>query len=110
MAKTKTDIIIVLVTVPGPKEGSRISKGILTSRLAACVTLIPGVQSMYWWDGKIARAKEALLVVKTTKLNYQELERKILDLHPYEVPEIIAIPLIGGVPQYIEWIKREVAN
>lgn len=65
---------------------------------------------MYWWDGKIARAKEALLVVKTTKLNYQELERKILDLHPYEVPEIIAIPLIGGVPQYIEWIKREVAN
>jgi periplasmic divalent cation tolerance protein len=110
MAKTKIEIIIVFVTVPGLKEGSRISKGILASRLAACVSLIPGVQSMYWWEGKIARAKEAMLVVKTTKLQYQKLERKILELHPYEVPEVIAIPLVGGSPQYIEWVNREVTN
>lgn len=65
---------------------------------------------MYWWKGKIARSQEAMLVVKTTKLLYQKLEKKIMTLHSYEVPEIIAIPLVGGLPQYLEWIKREVAN
>lgn len=110
MAKNKVEILMVFVTVPGLKDGNRISKGIVISRLAACVTIIPGVRSMYWWEGKIARANEAMLVVKTTRNQYRRLERKILELHPYEVPEIIAIPLVAGSPQYIEWIKGEVAN
>lgn len=110
MAKNNVEILMVFVTVPGLKDGNRISKGILISRLAACVNIIPGVRSMYWWEGKIARANEAMLVVKTTRNQYRRLERKILELHPYEVPEIIAIPLVAGSPQYIEWIKREVAN
>ncbi|RPI71056.1 MAG: divalent-cation tolerance protein CutA [Geobacteraceae bacterium] len=110
MAKNKVEILMVFVTVPGLKDGSRISKGVLNSRLAACVTIIPGVRSMYWWEGKIARANEAMLVVKTTRNQYRRLERKIMELHPYEVPEIIAIPLVAGSPQYIEWVKREVVN
>lgn len=110
MAKNKVEILMVFVTVPGLKDGNRISKEIVISRLAACVTIIPGVRSMYWWEGKIARANEAMLVVKTTRNQYRRLERKILELHPYEVPEILAIPLVTGSPQYIEWIKAEVAN
>lgn len=110
MPLTKSEIIIVFVTVPGLREGSRISRAILKSRLAACVNVIPGVQSMYQWEGKIVRDKEAMLVMKTTRLRYRELEQKIKKLHPYEVPEVIAIPLICGSSQYIEWVTREVAN
>ena len=110
MPITKSEIIIVFVTVPGLREGSRISKAILTSRLAACVNVIPGVQSMYQWKGKIVREKEAMLVMKTTRIRYRKLEQKIKKLHPYEVPEVIAIPLICGSSQYIEWVTGEVAN
>lgn len=110
MAKAKTEFIMVIVTVSGLKEGTRISKAVLTSRLAACVAIIPGIRSMYWWKGKIARSQEAMLVVKTTKLRYQKIEKKIMALHSYEVPEVIAIPLVGGLPQYLEWVRREVAN
>jgi periplasmic divalent cation tolerance protein len=110
MAKNKVEILLVFVTVPGLKAGNRMSKEILTSRLAACVTVIPGVRSMYWWEGKLARAKEAMLVVKTTRSQYRRLERKILELHSYKVPEIIAVPVVAGLPQYIEWVGGEVAN
>lgn len=110
MPVAKSEIIIVFVTVPGLREGSRISKAILTSRLAACVNVIPGVQSIYKWKGKIVQEKEAMLVLKTTRLRYRKLEQKIKELHPYEVPEVIAIPLICGSPQYVEWVTREVAN
>ena len=65
---------------------------------------------MYWWEGKLARANEAMLVVKTTRSQYRRLERKILELHSYKVPEIIAVPVVAGLPQYIEWVGGEVAN
>ena len=110
MPKSKAEILMVFVTVPGLKDGNRMSKEILTSRLAACVTVIPGVQSMYWWKGKIARAKEAMLVMKTTRNQYRRLESKIMELHSYEVPEIVAIPLVAGLSQYIEWVSREVTH
>lgn len=110
MPISNSKIIIVFVTVPGLREGTRISRAILTSRLAACVNVIPAIQSIYKWDGKIVQEKEAMLVLKTTRPQYQKLERKIKELHPYEVPEIIAIPLICGSSQYVEWVTREVAN
>jgi periplasmic divalent cation tolerance protein len=110
MPIAKTETIIVFVTVPGPREGSRISKAILTSRLAACVNVIPGIQSMYQWKGRIVREKEAMLIIKTTRVGYRKLEQKIKLLHPYKVPEVIAIPIICGSSQYIEWVKREVPD
>lgn len=110
MAKSTIEVIMVFVTVPGARVGSRVSKGVLTSRLASCVSVIPRVRSMYWWEGKITQANEVMLVMKTTKSKYKKLERRIMELHPYQVPEIIAIPLVAGLPQYIEWVAREVAN
>ncbi len=65
---------------------------------------------MYQWKGKIVQEKEAMLVLKTTRSRYRKLEQKIKQLHPYEVPEVIAIPLICGSPQYIEWVTKEVVN
>ena len=110
MPVTKSEVVIVLVTVPGLREGRRISRAILTSRLAACVNVIPGVQSLYHWKGTMVLEKEVMLVMKTTRLRYRRLEQKIKQLHPYEVPEVIAVPLICGSPQYIEWVTREIAN
>lgn len=110
MSITKNKIIIIFVTVPDQKEGRRISKEILTSRLAACVNIIPGIQSMYQWKGKIVQEKEAMLVLKTTRSRYRKLEQKIKQLHSYEVPEVIAIPIIYGSPQYIEWVAKEVLD
>lgn len=110
MARTKPEFIIVMVSVPGLKEGTRISKAVLSARLAACVAIIPGARSMYWWKGKITRSQEAMLVAKTTKCRYQKLEKKIMELHSYEVPEIIAVPVVDGLPQYFDWINREVSN
>ncbi|MDO9119766.1 MAG: divalent-cation tolerance protein CutA [Nitrospira sp.] len=110
MPIAKSEIIVVFVTVPGLKEGSRISRAVLTSRLAACVNVIPGIRSMYQWKGKLVQEKEAMLVMKTTRLRYRKLEQKIKQLHPYELPEVIAIPLICGSSQYTEWVTREVAN
>lgn len=110
MSVTKSEAIIVLVTVPGLREGSRISKEVLTSRLVACVNIIPVVQSLYRWKDKIVQEKEAMLVMKTTRSRYRKLEQKIKQLHPYEVPEIIAISMICGSSQYIEWVVSEVAN
>ncbi|SPP65036.1 divalent-cation tolerance protein CutA [Nitrospira lenta] len=110
MSIAKNKIIIIFVTVHDQKEGRRISKEILTSRLAACVNIIPGIQSMYQWKGKIVQEKEAMLVLKTTRSRYRKLEQKIKQLHSYEVPEVIAIPLICGSPQYIEWVAKEVLD
>lgn len=110
MALAKSEIVVVLVTVPGIKDGNRISRAILTLRLAACVTVIPSVQSLYRWKGKIVQGKEAMLFVKTTRARYKRLERKVVELHPYEVPEIIAVPLACGLPLYVEWVVSEVAN
>ena len=110
MLAASDEIIVVIVTVSGPEEGHRISRAILTCRLAACVTVIPQIESMYWWEGKIVQEREAIMVCKTTKAQFEPLEQKIKDLHSYQVPEIIAVPLVNGSSQYIEWIKGEVAN
>lgn len=110
MALATNDIIVVIVTVPGLEEGRRIGREILTSRLAACVSILPRVESMFWWEGKIVEEHEAMMVVKTTKDQFAKLEGKIAGLHPYEVPEIIAVPLVGGSAQYMEWVKGEVVN
>lgn len=110
MPIAKSEIIVVFMTVPSLREGNRISRAVLTSRLAACVNVIPGIRSMYQWKGKIVQEKEAMLVLKTTRSRYRKLEQKIKQLHPYEVPEVIAIPLICGSSQYIEWVTKEVIN
>lgn len=102
--------IIVLVTVPDHNVARKISETILAARLAACVNILPGVQSMYWWEGKIADEQEVLLMMKTTEARYDSLSQTIKSVHPYEVPEILAVPILNGLPQYIEWVKREASG
>ncbi|OGX13925.1 MAG: hypothetical protein A2351_03305 [Omnitrophica bacterium RIFOXYB12_FULL_50_7] len=98
----------ILSTVPGIKR-ARILAGLLISRrLAACVQILPGLESHYRWRGKKETSKEVLLLIKTQVSNYKRLEKTLLENHPYEVPEIICLPITKGSKAYLDWISKEV--
>jgi periplasmic divalent cation tolerance protein len=107
MKKSPAQILVVLVAVSNQKEAVRIGEGMVNARLAACANIITGVQSIYHWKGKVVKAKEALLILKSTRLRYRALERAIKTMHTYETPEIIALPVKDGFEQYIGWVCDE---
>lgn len=96
--------IVVFVTASSKKEAQKLASCLLQEKLAACVNVIDGVDSYFRWQGKIDKAKEALLMIKTKKLLFNKLLKKIKSLHSYEVPEIIALPIIAGNKEYLDWI------
>ena len=100
------DIHIVLCTVPDADTGQRIASRLVEYGHAACVNLLPGVRSVYRWKGEVHSDEEALLMIKARAADYPKLEAAILELHPYELPEIIAVPLTGGLPQYLDWVGK----
>ncbi|HXX54875.1 MAG TPA: divalent-cation tolerance protein CutA [Methanoregula sp.] len=99
------DIVIVHSTVP-PQESARISRALLEQHLAACVSIVP-VRSLYWWNGKIYDDGEDLLVIKTRSARLEKLIGGLRSIHPYEVPEIVVLPVIGGNPSYLDWVRGE---
>jgi periplasmic divalent cation tolerance protein len=101
------DFILVFVTAPDPEVAGRLARTLVEERLVACVTLHPQVRSVYWWEGKVCDEAETLCVAKTRATHFADLRARILALHPYQVPEIIAVPLVAGHPAYLEWITRE---
>ena len=100
--------IVLFITTPTVEEAQRISKILLEQRKAACVNIVPRVSSLFWWQGKIDSARESLLIVKTTASQLNELVTLVKEIHSYDVPEIIAIPIVGGNQDYLEWIGKEV--
>ena len=96
----------VFITAPDRESGKKIARHILERRLAACVNMSP-VSSMYWWDGKIEEADEVLLIVKTSADRLDELIKEVRSVHPYQVPEVIALPISGGYREYLKWVERE---
>ena len=101
-----SDIIAVLITCPNRQTGEEIGRTVVEERLAACVNIIPGITSYYRWEGKLCRDREALLLVKTRKLKYMLLARRIKSLHPYSVPEILALPVARGYSKYLTWVRE----
>jgi len=102
--------IVVLVTCGSTKEASKLGKAIVRERLAVCVNIISSpVRSIYRWKGRIESAKEFLLIIKTTRKRFPSLEREILRLHSYDLPEIIAIPITMGSKGYMKWLEDSVA-
>ena len=101
------DIHVVLCTVPDADTGQRIAAHLVEYRLAACVNLLPGLRSVYRWQGQVQTDEEALLMIKARAADYPKLETAILELHPYELPEIIAVPLIDGLPRYLDWVFNQ---
>jgi periplasmic divalent cation tolerance protein len=104
----QVDFVVVLVTVPDIKTARALAKVILESRHAACVNIVPGIESHYWWQGKIERGKELLLLIKTTSQRLAELQQCVLANHPYDTPEFVVLPINGGNKRYLEWISDSV--
>ena len=100
-----TDPIIVLCTVPDEDTAETIAGTLVAENLAACVNIVPGITSIYRWKGAIERDRELLLIIKSGQGAYPDLERRIRALHPYELPEVIAVPIESGLPEYLDWIK-----
>lgn len=98
--------IVIFVTCASKKEASTIAKKLLSERLIACANIIEGVKSLFRWKGKVEKAKETLLVIKTVKMNFEKVKERIKRLHSYEVPEIVALPIIGGEGNYLNWIDK----
>lgn len=101
------EILLVLTNVPDEATGEAIARALVEDRLAACVNLLPAVQSIYRWQGAIEQAHETTLLIKTTPQRYPELEAAIRARHPYEVPEIVAVPVTAGLPAYLAWVAME---
>ncbi|MDQ7844437.1 MAG: divalent-cation tolerance protein CutA [Armatimonadota bacterium] len=100
--------IVVLVTAPSREEAERIGRAVVEDRLAACANVVPAVASTYWWRGAVEQAGEALLVLKTCRDLLEPLGRRVRALHSYTVPEVIALPIAGGNPDYLRWIDESV--
>jgi periplasmic divalent cation tolerance protein len=105
-----TEYIQVVTTIDKKENAQNIARGIIEKRLAACVQIIGPITSTYWWNDNIEESEEWLIVMKSRKGLYKELDKKIRDTHPYEVPEIMALPVIEGNRSYLDWIDKEVRN
>lgn len=102
-----SDIVCVLITAGSAEEGRAVATAVLSERLAACVNIVPGVESHYWWQGKLEQAGEVLLLVKTQRTLLPRLIEKVKSAHSYSVPEVIALPVVEGNEDYLSWVRGE---
>jgi periplasmic divalent cation tolerance protein len=104
------DPIVVFLTAANGEEATRLADLLIGAHLAACVQILPEMESVYRWQGKIERQSEILLIVKTSAAKFAELEREVRALHSYETPEIIAIPLVAGSTPYLQWLTASLES
>lgn len=105
---SRTDTLVVLVTVPSVEAGHSIARALVAEHLAACVNVVPGLRSVFFWEGRLQEEPEALLVVKTRRECYDALQRRVIELHSYSVPEVLALPVEAGSPTYLAWVEETV--
>ncbi len=108
--KSGKNFLVVLVTAPNLQAARKLAQAALEARLVACVNVVPKLESHYWWQGKIESSAEVLLILKTTRSHLSELESLVLSAHPYETPEIIALPLSAGTDRYLAWVQEAVGS
>ena len=99
------DALVVLVTAPTAEQAAALARALVEERLAACGNVLPGLRSIYRWEGAVQDEAEALLLLKTTRGRLEALRARVVALHPYEVPEVIALPVEGGHAPYLAWIR-----
>lgn len=102
-----SDVLVCLCTCPDRAIGQRIAEALVGENLAACVNILPGVHSVYrWHGGAVEHADEVLLLAKTTRARMDALQARLLELHPYELPELLAVEAVGGLPAYLDWVAN----
>lgn len=104
----ETGVYAVLVTAPDAEVGERLGRALVEEHLAACANVVPGMVSLFWWEGEVQRSGEALLILKTTAAGLRALEARLLELHPYDVPEVLALGVQDGHEPYLAWVREEV--
>ncbi len=102
--------MVIFITCANKNEAKKISAGLISAKLAACVNVVDGVESLFWWEKKVDRAREVLLIVKSKKTKLAGIIKKVRSLHSYSTPEIIALPIIGGDRQYLKWIDESLVR
>lgn len=106
-ASSPPEILMVFCTVPDPDTGRKLARFLVDQRLAACVNVVTGLTSVYRWENAIEEDPECLLVIKTARARFDALRASLAEAHPYDVPEIIATPVVDGLPDYISWVGSE---
>ena len=101
------ELRVVLVTAPGVEVARSLAHALVGARLAACANLVPGVRSVYRWEGEVQEDEEVLLVLKTRADRGVELASRIRELHPYDLPEVLELPVVGGSAAYLDWVRAE---
>jgi periplasmic divalent cation tolerance protein len=104
------NVLVAFTTCPSEKEAESIAGALVEERLAACVTRIPGVTSTYIWKGLVQNDRETVLMIKTTTGRFDALKARVKELHPYELPELIAIPVCAGAENYLAWVRDTVTE
>jgi len=102
--KAARSFSVVVVTAPNLKSARSLVKTILEAKAAACANLVPQIESHYWWQGRLERGNEVLLLFKTSKVKLAVLEKLILEHHPYDTPEMLALPIVSGTERYLAWL------
>ena len=105
-----TDKIVILVTAADQDESRKIARRLIEAELAACVNILPAIESVYRWQGQIAEERECLLIIKSAKELYAEIETEILRIHSYKTPEIICLPIVEGSRSYLQWMSQSVKS
>jgi periplasmic divalent cation tolerance protein len=106
-APQPADFVVVFVTVPNAELAASLAKTLVAEKLVACVNILPGLRSIYAWEGKVCDEPELLCVLKTRRTLFAALRERVTALHPYQVPEIIALPLVDGSAPYLTWLRDE---
>ena len=101
------NVLLVLTNLPNRAAADTLAQVLVESRLAACVNILPACHSIYRWKGAVETAEESPLLIKTTEARYPALEAAIRERHPYEIPEIVSLPVTGGLPEYLAWLVAE---
>ena len=101
----ESDFVVVFITASSESEAGRIANALVQEKLAPCVSVLPEVHSTYWWDDGVQSAEESLMIVKTKSDVFEALKNRVLELHSYDVPEIICLPLIKGSESYLSWMR-----
>lgn len=104
----KEKYTVVLVTVPDTKTARNIAQKVLKEKLVACANIVPKIESHYWWEGKIEKSNESLVIMKTTVARIKNLEKAVLSVHPYKTPEFIVLKIEDGFNGYLDWIAESV--
>jgi periplasmic divalent cation tolerance protein len=109
MPNDEADTLLVFTNLPNRQAALELARELVARRLAACVNVLDGCTSVYRWDGAVEEAAEVPVLLKTRAARYPEVEAAIRELHPYELPEIIAVPVVRGLPEYLDWVAHETA-